>query len=148
MMEPEGTEEQVLDSPMGWVKSHIQDYVDSDGQKGHQWRGFPTLLLTTRGRKTGKWHRTALIYGEHEGKYVIVASKGGADTHPNWYLNLLKYPDVEVQVGAKKLKASARPATPEEKPSLWQLMAQIYPPYNDYQKKTSREIPVVVLEPV
>lgn len=148
MMVHEDNEEEVLDSPVEWVKSHIQDYVESGGQIGHQWRGFPTLLLTTRGRKSSKWHRTALIYGEHGGKYIVVASKGGADTHPNWYLNLLKSPDVDVQVGAKKFKARAHPASSEEKPALWQLMAQIYPPYNDYQKRTSRVIPVVVLEPV
>lgn len=143
-----GEIEEVLDSPVDWVRSHIHDYVESDGQTGHQWRGFPTLLLTTRGRKSGKLHRTALIYGQQGGNYIVVASKGGAPTHPNWYLNLLKNPEVDVQVGAQKFKARARPASPEERTSLWQLMTQIYAEYDDYQKKTEREIPVVVLEPV
>jgi proline iminopeptidase len=89
-----------------------------------------------------------LIYGEADGKYIVVASKGGAPTHPGWYLNLVVQPAVEVQVRADRFRATARTATGEERARLWQTMAAIYPPYNAYQAKTQREIPVVVLERV
>jgi deazaflavin-dependent oxidoreductase (nitroreductase family) len=141
-------QEEVFDSPTGWVRSHIQEYVETDGAKGQQWRGYPTLLLTTRGRQTGKLRRTALIYGQDGPNYILVASQGGAPKHPQWYLNLAANPEVELQVGADKLRGRARTATPEEKPRLWQLMTQLYPPYVGYQEKTEREIPVVIVEPI
>ena len=83
------TAEPIYDSPEKWVRDHIEGYVASDGRQGHHWRGLPTLLLTTRGRKTGKLRRTALIYGQAEDNYLIVASNGGAADHPLWYLNLV-----------------------------------------------------------
>ena len=101
-----------------------------------------------RGRKTGKLRRTALIYGQDGPNYILVASQGGAPKHPLWYLNLAANPEVELQVGADKLRGRARTATPEEKPRLWQLMTQLYPPYVGYQEKTEREIPVVIVEPI
>lgn len=137
----------IHDSPSGWVAKHIHEYVETDGEKGQMWRGYPTLLITTRGRKSGLKRRTALIYGQDGDNYIIVASKGGHPKHPAWYLNLVANSEVEVQVGAERFTAVARTATPEEKPHLWNLMAAVYPPYNDYQAKTQREIPVVVLEP-
>ncbi len=140
------SQEEVFDSPRGWVSRHIDEYVESDGRKGHQWRGVPTLLLTTRGRKTGKLRRTALIYGVDADCYLVVASTGGADTHPSWYLNLVETPEVELQVGADKFKARARTAGPDEKPPLWHLISSIWPDYEKYQAKTEREIPVVILE--
>lgn len=140
------TEEPVYDSPAGWVKSHIDEYVATDGQKGHHWRGLSTLLLTTRGRKSGKLRRTALIYGRDGDNYLIVPSNGGAKDHPLWYLNLLEDPEVELQVGAEKFAARARVAGPEEQPRLWREMARIFPTYDAYQKKTARQIPVVILE--
>lgn len=135
-----------VDSPTGWVRDHIRDYVDSNGENGHIWKGVTTLLLTTTGRRTGKQRRTALIYGRDGDRYIIVASKGGAEDHPQWYRNLAANPDVELQVANEKFSARARTATDEERPALWELMAQIWPAYNDYQKKTSRQIPVVILE--
>ncbi len=111
--------EPVYDSPRDWVGSHIRDYVASDGAQGHEWRGYPTLLLTTRGRKSGKLRRTALIYGRDGENYLLVASYGGAAKHPYWYLNLVENPLVEIQVKEKKMKAWARTATPEEKQRLW-----------------------------
>ncbi len=141
-------QEQIYDSPSSWVRKHIQNYVESDGRKGHAWNGVHTLLLTTRGRKTSKLRRTALIYGEHGGHYVIVASKGGHDFHPTWYLNLMKNPEVQLQVGAEKFAARARTASGAEREKLWALMAGIWPDYNKYQARTKREIPVVVLEPL
>jgi deazaflavin-dependent oxidoreductase (nitroreductase family) len=139
--------EQVVDSPTGWVAKHIRDYVETDGAKGHSWRGWPTLLLTTRGRKSGLLRRTALIYGRDGDSYVVVASIGGAPKHPLWYLNLVTDPEVELQVGADVIRGRARTATAEERPRLWRLMNDIYPEYDNYQRKTEREIPVVVVDP-
>jgi deazaflavin-dependent oxidoreductase (nitroreductase family) len=139
-------QDDIYDSPTGWVAQHIREYVETDGRKGHQWRGVPTLLLTTRGRKTGLRRRTALIYGKDGDNYIVVASRGGHSKHPAWYLNLVENPEVEVQVEADKFSARAHTASAEEKARLWPLMASIWPAYDDYQAKTEREIPVVVLE--
>ncbi|MEV4464956.1 nitroreductase family deazaflavin-dependent oxidoreductase [Micromonospora echinofusca] len=139
--------EQVLDSPQGWVADHIRRYVETDGAEGHEWQpGVFTLLLTTRGRRSGKLRRTALIYGRDGDAYLVVASQGGDPKHPAWYLNLLDEPLVEVQVGAERFTARARTATAEEKPRMWSTMAAIWPAYDEYQAKTDRDIPVVVLE--
>ena len=142
------SKEQVFDSPVGNVKGHIRAYVESNGAKGHIWRGLPTLLLTTRGRKSGKLRRTALIYGRHGANYLVVASDGGAPKHPNWYLNLVENPEVELQVGREKFAARARTATVEERMNLWPVMKKVFPQYERYQAKTGREIPLVILEPV
>ncbi|CUS06390.1 putative enzyme [Candidatus Promineifilum breve] len=142
------TEEPIYDSPEKWVRDHIEGYVASDGRQGHHWRGLPTLLLTTRGRKTGKLRRTALIYGQAADDYLIVASNGGAADHPLWYLNLVDEPRVTLQVGAETFDARARTATPEEKARLWPVMAAIFPTYDRYQQDTSRDIPLVILERV
>lgn len=144
----------IPDSTPKWIADHLKRYLDSNGADGHMWDSapvggpgpIPTLLLTTTGRKTGNTGIMPLIYGEANGAYVIVASKGGAPKHPGWYLNLRANPDVEVQVAADCFAAKARTATGEERAELWKKMAVIYPPYNDYQAKTDREIPVVVLE--
>jgi len=144
-----GSPSQVVDSPTAWVGDHIRDYVESGGEKGHEWReGVRTLLLTVKGRKSGVWRRTALIYGRDGENYIVVASKGGAEKHPLWYLNLQDNPDAEIQVGADKVKVRAHTAEGEERARLWQTMASIWPDYNNYQKKTDRQIPIVVLEPV
>ncbi|SCF41081.1 deazaflavin-dependent oxidoreductase, nitroreductase family [Micromonospora purpureochromogenes] len=141
--------EQVLDSPEGWVADHIRRYVETGGEQGHEWRpGVFTLLLTTRGRRSGKLRRTALIYGRDGDDYLVVGSQGGAPQHPAWYLNLLADPEAEVQVGAETFAARARTAGPEEKPRMWRTMTDIWPAYDDYQTRTDREIPVVVLERV
>ncbi|MBQ0900463.1 nitroreductase family deazaflavin-dependent oxidoreductase [Micromonospora sp. U21] len=139
--------EQVVDSPEGWVAEHIQRYVETGGAEGHEWRpGVYTLLLTTRGRHSGKRRRTALIYGRDGDDHLVVGSQGGAPKHPAWVLNLLAEPQVEVQVGPETFPARARVARPEEKPRMWSTMAAIWPAYDDYQARTDREIPVVVLE--
>jgi deazaflavin-dependent oxidoreductase (nitroreductase family) len=140
------SQEEVFDSPKGWVARHIHRYVQTEGRKGHQWRGVHTLLLTTRGRKTEKLRRTALIYGRDGDRYLVVASNGGAKRHPSWYLNLADNPEVEVQVGAETFAARALTASPEERSELWRAMASIWPEYNRYQAKTERDIPVVILE--
>jgi len=142
------SEEEILDSPTGWVARHVRRYVETDGRSGHKWNGRQTLLLTTRDRTSGKLRRTALLYGQDGDRYLLVASNGGARKHPFWYLNLTAQPDVQVQVGADKFAARARTAGAEEKPRLWRLMAAIWPDYDRYQKRTSRDIPVVIVERV
>ena len=140
--------EQVTDSPVDWVAEHTRRYLESGGEDGHEWRpGVPTLLLTTTGRKSGVKRRTALIYGRDNADYVIVASKGGTPDHPAWYLNLEADPEVEIQVFDDVLPATARTVTGEERERLWALMRQIWPAYDEYQTKTDRQIPVVVLTP-
>jgi deazaflavin-dependent oxidoreductase (nitroreductase family) len=141
-----GRNEPVTDSPLGWVGKHVRRYVESDGRNGHRWRGVDTLLLTTRGRSTGKLRRTALIYGKDGDRYLVVASNGGSKPHPDWYQNLSADPHVSVQVGDDTFEALARTATARQKPRLWGLMVSIWPEYEQYQTKTEREIPVVILE--
>lgn len=127
---------------------HVQRYQETDGEVGHEWRdGVFTLLLTTTGRRSGQPRTTPLIYGEHDGDYVVVASKGGADSHPDWYHNLVEHPEVEVQVGPDVFAASARTASRDEKQAVWPKMARIWPDYDEYAKKTDRDIPVVLLRP-
>ncbi len=142
--EPPGTD---LRQPHPWVNKHVREYVESGGRKGHRWSGANTLLLTTRGRISGKLFRTALLYGEDEGRYVIVASRGGHPQHPNWYLNLRQEPQVGVQVGAEQFSVAAREAQGAERERLWALMVAIWPEYENYQAKTQRIIPVIILEP-
>ncbi|MBR7837041.1 nitroreductase family deazaflavin-dependent oxidoreductase [Actinospica durhamensis] len=142
-------ESKVVDSPSDWVNSHIQTYVRTDGAEGHEFRGgAPILLLTVLGRKSGVWRRTALIYGRAGDAYVVVASKGGAPTHPVWYTNLVAHPEVHVQVKGEKFTARARVAEGEERTRLWTVMSGIWPDYDAYQAHTPREIPIVVLDPV
>ena len=127
---------------------HVRRYEETDGADGYEWQGTTTLILTTTGRKSGQERRNPLIYRQHGDDYLIVASKGGADTSPDWYLNLVAHPDVRVQVKGDKFNARARTATAGERPEMWQVMAETWPAYNDYQQKTQREIPIVVLERV
>lgn len=135
-----------------WMADHVRRYRESNGADGHLWKPpgggkpVPTLLLTTTGRKSQQRQVLPLIYGKSGDSYVIVASKGGAPSHPAWYLNLSANPDVEVQVGAEKFAAQARTAKGAERADLWKRMAEIWPAYNDYQRATQREIPVIVLE--
>jgi deazaflavin-dependent oxidoreductase (nitroreductase family) len=128
-------------------QEHIDRYVATGGEEGHDWQGTQTLILTTTGRRSGVRRVHPLIYGRHGDDYLVVASKGGAPQHPDWYLNLEAHPEVEIQVKGDKLRAHARTARPEEKAELWSIMTKQWPDYDDYQEKTEREIPVVVLEP-
>jgi deazaflavin-dependent oxidoreductase (nitroreductase family) len=128
-------------------KKHVDRYVATGGEEGHEWQpGVFTLILTTTGRRSGEPRPTPLIYGESADGYVVVASKGGADQPPAWYVNLLEHPEVHVQVLDDRFPATARTASAEEKARLWPMMAAIWPAYDDYQLRTEREIPVVVLE--
>lgn len=142
-------DEEIHDSPVGNVRSHIRDYLETAGRVGHLHRGRRTLVLTTRGRKTGKARRTALIYGRQGESYVLVASDGGARRHPAWYLNLTANPEVHVQVGADRFMATARTAMAEERAALWPLMVAEFHMFDRYQVKAKgREIPIAILEPV
>jgi deazaflavin-dependent oxidoreductase (nitroreductase family) len=108
----------------------------------------PILLLNTIGRKSGKKRATPLLYVVEDEDFVIIASKGGTPSHPAWYLNLKANPDATVEVGNRKLWVMAEEVDGEEKERLWKKMAQMYPTYDDYQKKTKREIPLLVLHPI
>ncbi|MEM7408795.1 MAG: nitroreductase/quinone reductase family protein [Myxococcota bacterium] len=138
-----------------WIAEHIQLY-QTDPEKAHMWDSthlggpglLPTLLLTTIGRKSGEPRPLPLIYGEADGSYVIIASKGGMPNHPVWFLNLEAQPDCELMVGPKAVSARARVAEGDERSRLWKQMVEIYPPYTDYEKNAApRVIPVVVLDP-
>ncbi|GAA3932573.1 hypothetical protein GCM10023085_12390 [Actinomadura viridis] len=140
--------EEPLDSPTDWVAEHIRAYVETDGREGHLYQGWPTLLLTTRGRRTGRARRTALVYGRDGDRYLLVGSNAGSEHHPAWYLNLTEHAEVGVQVGADRFTALARTATAEEKARLWPRMTSIFPLYDDYRARTERDIPLVIVEPV
>jgi deazaflavin-dependent oxidoreductase (nitroreductase family) len=134
--------------PGGFALEHLRRYRGTNGADGHEWRpGVYTLLLTTIGRRSGQARQTPLIYGRDGANYLVVASKGGADIEPQWYANLTANPTVRVQVADEVVEARARTATPEEKQRLWPRMAEIWPPYDEYQLKTARDIPIVILEP-
>lgn len=143
-------------SEIPWIAEHTRLYR-TDPEKAHMWDSsaagssglLPTLLLTTTGRKSGEPRALPLIYGEAGGSYVIIASKGGMPSHPIWYLNLQANPECELMVGPKPVSARARVAEGEERERLWEQMAKIYPPYDEYQERAgARTIPVVVLDPV
>ena len=138
-----------------WINQHIELYL-SDPEAAHQWDSsslggpgvLPTLLLITRGRKTGEQKLLPLIYKKVGDAYVIIASKGGAPSHPAWYLNLQAEPECDIKVGTLDLAVVARDATSGERQDLWDQLAEVYPPYRAYQKTAGdRVIPVVVLEP-
>jgi len=140
-----------------WMVEHANRYLASGGTDGHMYKTTvpglgeitaPALLLTTTGRKSGDKFILPLFYGTDGGSYFVIASKGGAPQHPGWYRNILANPDVEVQIGTKKVKARARTAEGEERLRLWKKALEFWPPYADYQLKTERQIPVVVLDPV
>ncbi len=128
-------------------KEHVDRYVATDGAEGHDWaKRSSVLILTTVGRRSGKPHSTPLIYGKRGDDHLVVASKGGAPEPPAWYLNLETNPEVTVQVRGDRFTARARTAKGDEKAELWTTMTEAWPDYDDYQAKTTREIPVVVLE--
>ncbi len=140
-----------------WMVEHANRYRSSGGTDGHMYTmtqpgrpemTVPSMLLTTKGRKSGEKFVFPLFYGKAGDSYFVVASKGGAPQHPGWYRNILADPVVEVQVGTKKMLARARTATGAERTRLWDEALKFWPPYADYQRKTAREIPVVVLDPV
>jgi deazaflavin-dependent oxidoreductase (nitroreductase family) len=138
-----------------FVAQHRNSYIASGGREGHildyrhlgGHRFTTTLLLETVGRKSGERRVTPLIYGDTGGEVVIVASKGGADVHPAWYLNLTAMAEATFQIGGQAFRATWREPTGEERRRIWDFMADLYPPYRDYQAATRREIPIVCFAP-
>ena len=129
-------------------QEHVEKYVETDGEVGHEWQdGVYTLLLTTKGRSSGQDYTTPLIYGRDGSDYVIIASKGGADDHPDWYLNLEAHPEVTIQVRDQVMQATAERASQSDKGRIWPMMADIWPDYDNYKEKTTRDIPVVLVHP-
>jgi len=126
---------------------HVRQYEATQGATGHDWNNTQILILRTRGRKSGELRKAPLIYGRDGSRYLVVASKGGAPEHPGWYKNLLAHPDIEIQVRGDVLPVHARTASTEEKNRVWPIMVAQWPDYDKYQGSTSRDIPVVVLEP-
>lgn len=126
---------------------HIRRYRETNGEVGYLWNGVPALLLTTTGRKTGEPRTSALIFGRDGDDHLVVASTGGAPRHPAWYRNLLANPRAEIQVRGDHIPVTAHTASDEEKPRLWQIMTEIWPNYDVYQRRTERVIPLVVLAP-
>ena len=129
-------------------QEHVRRYQETDGEVGYIWNGVPTLLLTTTGRRTGEPRTTPLIFGRDGGDYVIVASQGGKPEHPGWFHNLTKQPEVELQVQGDQFRGRARTAAGDERDRLWRAMAEIWPHYDEYQTRTDRVIPVVVVAPL
>lgn len=126
---------------------HVRRYRETGGAVGHIWReGSTILLLTTTGRSSGEKRTSPLIYAEDGGRYVIIASKGGAPEHPGWYLNLDKNPEVELQIKDEVFKARARTETGPDRERLWRKANEVWRHYDEYAQRTDRQIPVVVLE--
>ena len=135
-------------STSDWAREQAELYEQSSGTEGTTLRGMPVIVLTSIGAKSGKLRKTALMRVEHEGEYAVVASLGGAPKHPVWYYNLKANPHVELQDGPEKRDYLAREVTGEEKAVWWERAVAAYPPYADYQAKTTRQIPVFVLTPI
>lgn len=135
-------------STSDWARRQAELYEATDGEQGGDLRGMPVIVLTTVGARTGKLRKTALMRVEHEGVYAVVASLGGAPKHPVWYFNMLAQPHVELQDRAVKRDYRAREVTADERALWWARAVAAYPPYEEYQQKTDRQIPVLVLEPM
>ena len=136
-------------SPSTWVRDQVELYERSGGTEGTTLRdtGLPVVIITNRGVRSGKVRKTPVMRVEHGGRYAAVASQGGAPTHPSWYHNLRAHPLVELQDGPRKQTMRAREVSGSERDEWWQRAVAAFPPYAEYQLKTSRQIPVFVLEP-
>ncbi|MEV4220413.1 nitroreductase family deazaflavin-dependent oxidoreductase [Nonomuraea sp. NPDC049725] len=137
------------DSPDPSVAEHVRRYLATDGRDGYLEGGVTNLVLTVKGRKSGRWLRTGLFFGEDDGRYVLVASGSAiTHTHPGWYLNVVANPEVGVQILGERFTARARTAEGPERERLWRMMTELAPVYRTYEARSRREIPVVVLEPI
>jgi len=134
-------------SPEKFVRDQVETYERTDGAEANTLRGRPVIILTTRGARSGKVRKTPLMRVEHDGRYAVVASKGGAPSHPVWFHNVAADPQVQLQDGARTWDMTAREVTGEEKAQWWERAVAAWPDYAEYQKKTDREIPLFVLEP-
>jgi deazaflavin-dependent oxidoreductase (nitroreductase family) len=135
-------------SAASWARDQVDLYERSGGTEGNQMNGLPVIILTSVGAKSGKLRKTPLMRVEHDGEYAVVASLGGAPTHPVWYYNLTANPRVELQDGPDKKDYLAREVSGEERAIWWDRAVAAYPDYAEYQKKTTRTIPVFVLTPI
>jgi F420H(2)-dependent quinone reductase len=135
-------------STQDWVRKQVEEYEGSGGTKGTTMRGLPVVLLTTKGARTGKLRKIPLMRVEHDGIYAVVASMGGAPTHPVWYFNLKENPVLELRDGMMVRDMTAREVSGDERKVWWERAVAAFPDYADYQRKTDREIPVFVLEPI
>jgi deazaflavin-dependent oxidoreductase (nitroreductase family) len=135
-------------SPRKWVRDNVELFESTNGEKGGDLRGMRIIVMTTRGAKTGKIRKVPVMRVEHDGVYAAVASLGGAPKNPVWYHNLVAHPEVELQDGDVKQTVAAREVTGEEKATWWARAVAAYPDYADYQRRTTRQIPVFVLEPL
>lgn len=127
-------------------QAHVRAYRETGGEQGYHWRGTTILLLTTTGRSSGQQRTTPLIFREDDDRWVVVASRGGAPDHPDWYKNIARHPHATIQVKDERIPVRARDAEGNERTRLWRLMTEVWPAYDEYQRRTDRQIPVVVLE--
>jgi deazaflavin-dependent oxidoreductase (nitroreductase family) len=135
-------------SPSDWAADQAEKYEASGGTEANTMRGVPVVILTTKGRKTGKLRKSPLMRVEHDGKYAVIASKGGTPENPAWYENLVADPHVTLQDGSEAVDMIARTATGAEREEWWGYATAVWPDYDDYQTKTDRQIPVVLLDPM
>jgi F420H(2)-dependent quinone reductase len=135
-------------SPVDWVRKQVEQFESSDGREGNTMKDLPVIVLTTKGARTGNLRKSPLMRVEHDGKYLIVASLGGAPTHPVWYHNAVANPTVEVQDGATRQDMATRELDGDEREVWWKRAVDAFPPYAEYQEKTSRVIPILICEPV
>jgi len=136
-------------SPRSWVRDQVELYEGSGGTQGTTLRdtGLPVVIITNRGVRSGKLRKTPLMRVEHDGRYAAVASQGGSPEHPQWYYNFRANPAVQLQDGPDRRDMIAREVSGDERAQWWERAVAAYPPYAEYQQKTSRQIPVFVLEP-
>jgi F420H(2)-dependent quinone reductase len=136
-------------SPEKWVRDQVEGYESSGGARHNTLRdtGLPVVIVTSLGARSGKVRKTPLMRVEHDGRYALVASQGGAPNHPTWYFNLVEHPHIELQDGPAPRDMTVRLLEGEEKAEWWERAVAAFPPYADYQKKTDREIPVFLAEP-
>lgn len=132
-------------SPSAWVAEQARRYEESNGTEATDMNGSPCLLIDYLGRRSGEWHRTVLIYGRDGEDYLVVASKGGAPEHPAWFLSLRENPDVHLRVDTERFAARAEVLSKEDKARVWPHLLEVYAPYEEYQRKTDRDIPVIRL---
>jgi F420H(2)-dependent quinone reductase len=135
-------------SPAAWVRDQVEEYESSGGTKGTTLRGVPVVVITSVGASSGKLRKNPVMRVEHDGVYAAIASKGGAPEHPAWYRNLVQHPTVELQDGAAKRDYTVREASGDERVVWWDRAVEVWPDYAEYQTKTDRQIPVLVIEPV
>jgi deazaflavin-dependent oxidoreductase (nitroreductase family) len=139
--------DEYVPSPADWVRQQVETIESSGGTEGTMMRDMPVVVMTMRGAKTGKLRKVPVMRVEHDGVYAAVASLGGAPRNPQWYRNLVADPTVDVQDGPKRFRLVAREVHGDEKAIWWERSVAAYPDYADYQQRTSRAIPVFVLEP-